>query len=234
MNCRSNRLPGAALQHTALFRDLSDKQKAALAEIAVTGRFQRGEIVLRQGSPSAGFYVIRSGAVNVHRLSPDGAERVIRIFHEGESFAEASLLPGGVYQASARAIVDCTLYLIPKVPFLSLLKNDANFGLRMIIALSLRIHSLVASIESLRGEDMRARLLGWLLSLRPAVGNPVSYTIHLATTKAMLAAELGMRQETLSRHLANLRESGDLVVRGREIVVLNPGRLRALLAETGS
>lgn len=224
----------ASLENTALFRDLSDRQKTALAEIAVARRFSRGEIILRQGSPSAGFYVIRSGAVNVHRLSPDGTERVIRIFRAGESFAEASLLPGGVYPASARAVVDCRLQLIPKAPFLALLESNANFGLRMIIALSLRIHALVDSIESLRGEDMRTRILGWLLSLRPAAGNPVSYTIHLVTTKAELAAELGMRQETLSRHLASLRDSGDLAVRGREIVVLNHRRLQALMSEMES
>jgi len=74
--------------------------------------------------------------------------------------------------------------------------------------------------------------LRWLLSRCPSAGSPVSYTIHLVTTKAELAAELGMRQETLSRHLASLRESGDLAVRGREIVVLNRGRLQALLSET--
>ncbi|MCK9590298.1 MAG: Crp/Fnr family transcriptional regulator [Terrimicrobiaceae bacterium] len=224
----------ASLENAALFRDLSDRQKAALAEIAVARRFPRGEIILRQGSPSAGFYVIRSGAVNVHRLSPDGTERVIRLFRAGESFAEASLLPGGVYPASARAVVDCRLLLIPKALFLALLKRDADFGLRMIVALSMRCHALIASIESLRGESMQARILRWLLSRCPAAGSPVSYTIHLATTKAVLAAELGMRQETLSRHLANLRESGDLAVRGREIVVLNRSRLQALLSETGS
>ena len=95
-------------------------------------------------------------------------------------------------------------------------------------------HALVASIESLRGENVQARILRWLLSRCPAAGSPVSYTIHLTVTKVLLAAELGMRQETLSRHLANLRKSGDLTIRGREIVVLNPGRLRVLLSESVS
>jgi len=230
----TSRVQRAPLENTALFRDLSAWQKAAFAEIAVARRFRRGEMILRQGSPSAGFYVICSGAVNVHRLSPDGEERVIRIFNAGESFAEASLLPGGVYPASARAIVDSSVYLIPKVSFLALLEKDANFALKLIVSLSHRIHSLVASIESLRGENMQARILRWLLSRCPAAGSPVSYTIHLTVTKALLAAELGMRQETLSRNLANLRKSGDLAVRGREIVVLNPGRLRTLLSESDS
>jgi CRP-like cAMP-binding protein len=126
------------------------------------------------------------------------------------------------------------LYLIPKAPFLALLERDASFGLRVLVALSMRIHALAGIIESLRGENMRERLLRWLLARRPAAGNPVSYTIHLATTKVVLAAELGMRQEPLSRLLTSLRKSGDLAVQGRELVVLKPTRLRELLGETGS
>ena len=223
-----------SLTRAALFRELSGTQEADLARIAIACSFDRGEIIVRQGTPSVGFYVIDSGEVNVHRLSRDGTERVIRVFHSGESFAEASLLPGGVYPASARAMVDCRLHLIPKKPFLELLKRDADFGLRMIVALSMRSHALVASIESLRGENMQVRILRWLLSRCPAAGSLVSYTIHLSVTKVLLASELGMRQETLSRQLANLRKSGDLSVRGREIVVLNPGRLRTLLSESDS
>lgn len=219
------------LENAPMFRDLSARQKTALAGISLPCEFRRGEIIFHQGSPSVGFYLIHSGAVNVHRLSRDGTERLIRIFHAGESFAEASLLSGGVYPATARAMIDCSTHLIPKAPFLSLLERDASFGLRMFVALSIRIHDMAGTIENLRIENMRERLLRWLIARRPPAANPVSYTISLTTTKAALAAELGMRQETLSRHLASLRKSGDLTVNGREIVVLNSERLRELLSE---
>ncbi|MFA7342697.1 MAG: Crp/Fnr family transcriptional regulator [Terrimicrobiaceae bacterium] len=222
------------LKNAPLFHGLSAPQKSALAEITSVRSFRRNEIIFREGAPATGFFVIQSGAVNVHRLSPDGSERIIRIFHSGESFAEASLLPGGVYPANARALGDCSVCLISRAPFLSLLESDSHFALRMIVALSVRIHALAGSIENLRVENMRERLLLWLLSRRPTEGNPISYTIYLATTKAALAAELGMRQETLSRLLADLRASGNLAVNGREIVVLKPARLRALLNETES
>jgi len=222
------------LKNTPLFRELPERHQFALAGISVARTFRRNEFIFRQGSPSAGFYVIQSGTVNVHRVSRDGAERIIRIFHAGESFAEASMLPGGAYPANARAMSESCVTLIPKAPFLSLLKSDADFGLRMIVALSLRIHALAGVIEDLRIENMRERLIRWLLSRRPPAANPVSYAIYLDTSKSALAAELGMRHETLSRHLAGLRESGDLSVNGREIVVLHPERMQNLLDETAS
>jgi CRP-like cAMP-binding protein len=214
-----------------MFRELSAQQKSALAGIAVPCRFGRGEVVFHQGAASVGFYLILSGSVNVHRVGMDGKERLIRIFQAGESFAEASLLAGGVYPASARAMLECRLFLLPKAAFLALLERDASFGLRMFVSMSLRLHEMISAIEGLRVENMRERLLRWLISRCPRTGNPISYTISLPTTKATLAAELGMQPETLSRHLTSLRESGDLAINRREIVVLNFEHMRKLVSE---
>jgi len=221
----------AFFERAPMFRELSTEQKSALADIAVACRFGRGEILFHQGAPSVGFYIILSGSVNLHRVGKDGKERLIRLFQAGESFAEASLLAGGVYPASARAMLECRLFLLPKAAFLSLLERDAGLGLRMFVSLSMRLHEMVSAIEGLRVENMRERLLRWLIARRPRVGNPFSYTISLPTTKAMLAAELGMQPETLSRHLTSLRESGDLAVNRREIVVLNFERMGKLVGE---
>jgi CRP/FNR family transcriptional regulator, dissimilatory nitrate respiration regulator len=51
--------------------------------------------------------------------------------------------------------------------------------------------------------------------------------IDLGTTKRILASELGVRQETLSRTLRQLSDSGYLVVRGRRITVKDPQALRS-------
>jgi len=219
------------LENIPLFRRLSGRQLAALSHIVALRRYKKGDIIFRQGTPSIGCYVVRFGEVNVHRIGPDGSERVIRIFHPGESFAEASLVPGANYPVHARAEADCSLYLIARDPLLAVLERDPEIALRMIASLSGRLHDLVASIESLRGENTRTRLLRWLLSHSPATDNTSVYTIQLKISKSALAGELGMRQETLSRHLAELRKSDSLTVKGREIMVLNPGAMRDQLAQ---
>lgn len=223
-----------ALAAVPIFRDLSSENKKALAEIATLRNFRRNEIIFHQGTPSAGFHVIHSGSVSVHRLSPEGEERVIRIFFAGESFAEASLLPGGVYPATARAIEPSQIFFIPKTPFLSLLAHDPEFALRVIISLSVRIHSLADVVETLRIADTKERLLRWLIARRPRAVESISYTITIPTSKSLLAGELGMRNETLSRHLTSLKQSNILKVNGREIVICDTLRIRSLLGERKS
>lgn len=223
-----------ALSVAPIFRDLSSEDRKALAEIAALRNFRRNEIIFHQGTPSAGFHFIHSGSVCVHRLSPNGEERVIRIFLAGESFAEASLLPGGVYPATARATEPCQIFFIPKTPFLSLLAHDPGFALRVIISLSVRLHSLADVVETLRIADTKERLLRWLIARRPHAVESVSYTVTLPTSKSLLAGELGMRNETLSRHLTSLKQSNILKVNGREIVVCDTQRIRTLLEEKKS
>ena len=50
-------------------------------------------------------------------------------------------------------------------------------------------------------------------------------------TKTMLSGELGTRQETLSRTLAKLRESGLISVRGRTLKIPDPLKLRNAFRE---
>lgn len=218
-----------AIGISAIFRPLPHEQRKALAAVAVAKHFRKGEFVFREGTSSAGFYVIAHGVINVHQLGDDGTERVIHLFRSGESFAEASLFPTGKYPASARAETDSQLVMIPKAPFLDLLEKDSAFALRLIIALSVRNHLLVTALDEIKQHGVRERLLAWLFSHRRTSPPDAPYTISLETTKASLAAELGTRQETLSRHLSALCKEGMLSVRGREIRVLQPALVRTLL-----
>ena len=71
--------------------------------------------------------------------------------------------------------------------------------------------------------------MDWLLKRCPDPAGDKPVNVELRTTKRLLAAELGTVSETFSRTLAKLREQQLLSVKGRNITVLNPARLAALL-----
>lgn len=220
-----------ALSSHPFCQNFCARQKKAFAAIAIPRSVRRGDIIARQSTPSAGFFLILSGSVNVHRLESDGTEQVIRIFHGGESFAEASLLPGGVYPSSARAETDGRVCLIPRTAFLDLMKQDPEFALCLVSILSQRIHALVAALEGLRGTSVRRRLVQWLLRRKPVEPGVISYTVHIESTKAALASQLGTSPETLSRHLAALQKSKLIKINRRDIEVTRVPELEALLEE---
>ena len=217
------------LQACQLFSGLPAEALETIAQLCVPRRLAKGDFLFHEGTPAKGFYVVQSGAVNIHRVSPAGKEHVISVFRTGQSFAEAALASAGGYPANARAVEASLVLLVPKAPFLELLRRNPELALRMLGSMSLHLRELVGRLDDLTLKDVESRLAHWLLKQcpRPLTGAPAE--IRLDRTKRVLAAELGTAGETLSRTLAKWRTLGLVRVKGNTITVLNPLQLDALL-----
>ncbi len=216
----------SALRQTSIFGGLSEADLLQIAGYSERLALAKDEILFEEGQPVTGFYVVLKGLIKAYRVDEGGREQVIHLIPAGQSFAEPAVagLPG--YPAHTRALEKSEVVLIRGPEFLAHLKVHSELALRMLASLSRHLHELVSTIESYRLQDAEKRLLHWLVSRCPPGHGPVS--IRLATSKGVLASELGTRQETLSRMLAKLRKTGILKVAGRDLVVENPDNLRSL------
>jgi CRP/FNR family transcriptional regulator len=160
-----------------------------------------------------------------------GKEQVIHIFRSGESLAEATLATMSGYPGDARAVEPSQVLLIQKAGMLELIRSQPEFALRMLSSMAMHLRVLVGQIEDISLKDVETRLANWLLKRcpKPDDSNPVS--IRLTSTKRVLAAELGTVSETLSRTFSKFREQELISVVGNNVTVLNPLRLKQLLAE---
>jgi CRP-like cAMP-binding protein len=209
-----------------LFTGLSGEDLAVIAGFTRPLRLAKDDYLFHEGGPSLGFYLVQSGAVNVHRVNAAGKEQVIHVFRSGESFAEAALASATGYPANARAVEASTVLLIPKGPILDLIGRRPDLALRMLGSMSAHLRVLVGALDDLTLKDVETRLLNWLVKhARTARAG----AIQLPGTKRVLAAELGTSSETLSRTMARLRDAGLITVAARAITVHDPARLEALL-----
>lgn len=225
----------ASLRSCQLFDGLPAADLEAVATFSSLRNLAKDQSLFREGDRAEGFYVVQKGAINVHRVSPGGKEQVIHVFRPGESLAEAALASEEVYPANARAVEASAVVVVPKGPFLALLAHRPDLGLRMLASMSRHLRVLVGLVEDLTLKDVETRLLNWLLK-RGGPAKTGSFTIELATTKRVLAAELGTSGETLSRTFARLREEDLLQVRGATVRIPDraalAGRFRRLLGES--
>ena len=215
-----------SLRCSQLFAALPVEDLAAIVRLVVPLRLPKDTYLFREGEPSRGFYLMQSGAVNVHRVNPAGKEQVIHIFRAGETLAEASLASPTGYPASARAVEASTLLLIPKAPVLELIGRNPDLALRMLGSMGAHLRVLVGMLDDLTLKDVETRLLNWLVTQNRVVAGGV---IRLPGTKRVLAAELGTSSETLSRTLARLRDQALIKVTGQTITVLDGAGLRTRL-----
>ncbi len=217
------------LRSCQLFTGLSASDISAIARCAVHKQIAKGDYLFREGDPSEGFYVVQRGAIKVHRVSASGKEQVIHLFQPVESFAEGTLATASGYPADAQAIADSTVLLVPKRDFIELLRSRPELALRMLGSMSQHLRVLVGLLDDLTLKDMETRLANWLLKRCPRPMSNGAVEIKLDRTKRVLAAEMGITSETLSRTLAKFRDQKLLRVSGRTIVVTQPRKLDALL-----
>jgi CRP-like cAMP-binding protein len=213
------------LRNNSLFTELSNDDLQSLAADSRVAEHPRGHSLFLHGDTAASFYLVTEGCVSVFRDTPDGSRTVLHIAHEGETFAEAAALKLGHYPASAEAASDCTLIEIPAIAFRDVLRRDPDLALRVIGSLSIRLRMLVNEVEQLTVKNASQRVGGFLLGLVSETEKNQA-TVSLPYEKALVAAKLGMKPESLSRALANLRQIGVESSRGAEIRLRDVSSLR--------
>jgi CRP/FNR family transcriptional regulator len=208
-----------------LFADLAPADREHLAGRASLRRFSAGEILLRQGAPALGFYVVASGKVAVTRQVPDGRGRLLHLFGPGEVVGEVPTFAGGAYPAQVTATGEAEALFLLRDDLLAVGREQPEVLLAMLAALSQRLRRFVALVEDLSLKDVSARLAVRLLNLAEA---QVGDTVVLPVAKGVFAAELGAAPETLSRLLRKLRDAGVIAVAGRRITLRDRARLAEL------
>jgi CRP-like cAMP-binding protein len=220
----------AALRNCRLFADLPEAALLRIAAIASTRRHVAGSPLFEAGDAAERFYVVASGRVKVFKVGEQGREQILHVVHPGETFAEAAIFSGGSFPAAAETLEESVLIAVPAAPFLELLRGDPELPLQLIAGLTRWLRRLVDLVEDLSLRDVQARFCSFLL--REAAARSVELRsgarIPLGTTKTLLARRLGTVGETLSRTLYKLQKDGAIRVVGRDVLVLDAGRLRAL------
>lgn len=209
------------LRQHFLFAGLSDPQFARIAATARQLPIRDGQEVFRAGDPAERFFLVESGLIQLYRLSAAGEEKVIELVRPGQTFAEALMfMERRRYPVSARAIGDSTLIGFAMAPFHAVLQESPATCLRLLGAMSQRLHQLLQEIDHLSLHNATARVVRLLLQAAPEAGAK-RYAVEWQTPKQVLASRLSVRPETFSRILKQLSHAGLIRVHGRKVEVLD-------------
>lgn len=191
--------------------------------------FAAGTPVLRRSVAMGEVLHVDSGRVALGVMEGDVLVHQLGVV-EGPFWLEATAavlgLPSAVDGVAETAV---TLRRVPLSAF--------QAGLNALPASALAVLHDVAQAHRQQTElavsrlakDAEARCAEWLLRhAEPAQGAPGTLAVMLRQRKRMIAAQLGIAPETLSRVLRQLRERSLISGTGRILNLLDPGALRAL------
>lgn len=210
-----------------LFSDLSDPERARLAQGCQLKRLTRGDMVFRTGDTCEAFYVVILGQVKLYVASPSGQEKVIEIVGPGHSFAEAMVFLEMPFILNVQSLTDTLLLCVSKRAVFSEIEQDPRFSLHMLAGISRRLHGLIQDVEAYALHSGIQRLIGYLLrDVQDTVeGNTESITVSLPVSKATIASRLSLTPEYFSRVLHELEAHGLIAIDKRDVRILDVQRL---------
>ncbi|MGZ0708211.1 Crp/Fnr family transcriptional regulator [Coraliomargarita sp. W4R53] len=220
-----------SLRKTPMFSGLSGSVLESLASGCHLQKVPKDSYLFHEGQRVDGFYVIHHGAINVHKVTESGREQVIRVFYPGESLGEVVIAGDNTYPASAKATEASQVILIPTDFFRAEIQRDPDLAMCVLASMSMHLRYLVETVEGLKLKQAESRVAQWLLRELESHGEtmvvPPQITLPLA--KHLLASQLGITSETLSRVFARLREAALISIEGKRISFLDVSGLRQFL-----
>jgi CRP/FNR family transcriptional regulator, dissimilatory nitrate respiration regulator len=186
-----------------------------------------GTVLLKRGSSPAWVMYIESGRVGLGVLEGDALEHQLGEV-EGPFWLEAtSAVLNQPSVVDAVAETEVILRRIPLVKFrqsLAAMPVAARTVLQDVATAHRRQTELAVSRLA---KDAEARCAEWLLR-HAKPGEKGVLAVLLQQRKRLIAAQLGIAPETLSRVLRHLREQSLISGTGRVLSVLDPSGLRLL------
>ncbi len=212
---------------TPLFGAMRHDAAQSLAGDRDARTYEKGTLLFQQGEPARAFFAVLDGWVKLFRLTADGGEAVVGVFRRGETFAEAAIFLGGRYPVSAETVTKARLVSIDGEKLRQRIREQPDLALSMLASASHHLKALVEHIEQIKLMSAPRRIADFLVRLCPAREGPGA--VELPYEKALIANRLGMKPESLSRALAQLRPLGVGVDR-EQVTIADVGRLARFVA----
>jgi len=217
----------ALLSRVPLFNGLENEEIARIARGTREVKVIRGDTLFHKGDASTGFHLIVYGQIKLGFTSAQGAEKVIDILGQGQTFGEAVMFMDKPYIVFAQALADSLLLHVSKAAVYEELQRDHNLCRKMLAGMAMRLHQLMNDVESYSLHSGKQRIIGYLLrELDEDEQNGTNVAVTLPTNKGIIASRLNLTQEHFSRILHELSDRGLIVVEGRKIHIPSVVNLR--------
>ena len=144
------------LKNQVLFQDLDKTGLNKMAKIAQKVSLKKGEQLFKEKDATQGLYLINSGKIEISRVTADGWRQTLVVLTSGHFFGELSILEKRHHVATAVALDNTDLFLIPRDDFEKLLVDD--------MALACTIIKRIAIVMSKNLRQMNDKFLSALIS----------------------------------------------------------------------
>jgi len=215
------------LRSLDFLRGLDEATLSRLAESANWKVFSPNSVIFWEGDVESNLFFLQYGSLKVLKSAQDGRKQVLRFIGAGEIFNEVGVLAKKPNPATAMALEESGIWLIPRHALEEIILAHPHAAMQIIENMADKIISLVTLAADLSLKTVEARLAQLLLE--QTNGDVIER--RRWTNQTELAARLGTVPDVLSRVIRELTRAGLIKVDRQQIHILNRAGLKARAQE---
>ncbi|MEJ5166572.1 MAG: Crp/Fnr family transcriptional regulator [Thermoanaerobaculia bacterium] len=208
------------LKEVEIFSNLSNEELEEISRVARKKSFKKDELILRETEFGNALYLIGKGGVKVSIYSEEGEETILTFLKEGDFFGEMALFLDSLRCANVVAISDTEVYIFQREEFYKILEKNFKITRKIIEILCRRLKRANFFIEGLAHLDVYGRFVRFLREIAKEMGKEEGNWISIPRfSQQDLASKVASTRETISRILANLKESELLEIKKDKMLI---------------
>lgn len=220
--------PGHGDPFESFLARLSTDETSALSGRGRRQRFRTGATLFHEGEASDRVFAVLSGRVKISSFTGEGREIVLAVRGPGDLLSELSAIDGDPRSATAAAIDEVEVLVVPTGEFRSFLQGFPRVALTLLEMVSRKLRDADRKRIEFSAYDTVGRVARRLVELAERFGESEGdgLRITLPLSQQELAGWTGASREAANKALQSLRARGWIETHRRGIRVLDLEALR--------
>src|ERR1044072_8639328 len=159
-----------------LFQGFDAEEMREVERVTTTRAFAKGQVIYTPGETGEALFLLRAGAVQIYRMSPEGRKLVIAQLLPHSFFGELSCIGHGMYDTFAEVVEDSVIMTMNCAVLNRLLVTKPEVARRILEAFGRRVLDAERQLEETVFKGIPARVAALLV--RESKGDALAGLTH--------------------------------------------------------
>lgn len=209
-----------------IFPSLTDDDLLLFQESSSVIKLRKGQNLFIAGDSASSIYCVAHGCFKVIREGQEGESVVTRIVQAGDIVGIREVFGEFKYSRTCVALKEAEVYSIEKEHVLLLIQKNASISLQFMKMFSKELTRVETRIESRLHRAAKNRVASAVLELFHLFAHNDSQVFDAPVSRRDIAELCDVTPETVSRCLAELKQSGLLQAHGSTFTILDLAALQ--------
>ncbi len=198
---------------------------ASLGEFANVKTYKKNDLIFNESDTVESVYFVKSGKVEVYKLTKNWEERLVFILSDGQILNEEVIFNKDSECATCcRAYDNAKVITIPKEILLKQMQKDPKVMQYIFECASSKLTRTYRQLKNSGTNvtiDKKIASKLWKMALDYGIETKEGIFVDISLTSTILSKMVGAKRETVSRSINGFKKEGILKLEGDRITILN-------------